>query len=60
MAIKTNTTDFRVTGNINVNEINELQYWSEKYNVSVDKIREIVNAVGPVVKHVETRLRKKN
>ena len=37
---------------INVNESYELQYWSEKMNVSRDELREAVEAVGPVVDDV--------
>ena len=41
---------------INVNEPYELQYWSEKYNVSRDALRKAVDAVGPIAKDVEAYL----
>jgi len=43
---------------INVNESYELQYWSEKFNVSRDRLREAVEAVGPMVEKVREYLSK--
>ena len=43
---------------INVNESYELQYWSKKFNVSEERLREAVKAVGPLVSDVEKYLRK--
>jgi hypothetical protein len=60
MAIKTITTDFRVQKNIDINKSTELLYWSEKYNVPVEKILETVTSVGPLVKNVEAKLRRKS
>jgi hypothetical protein len=37
---------------INVNEDYELQYWSEKWQVSQDHLRKAVASVGPMVKDV--------
>ncbi|RZJ31366.1 MAG: DUF3606 domain-containing protein [Flavobacterium sp.] len=38
---------------IDVNESYELQYWSEKFDVSRDELREAVKSVGPIAKDVE-------
>jgi len=44
---------------IDVNESYELQYWSEKFNVSRDELREAVKAVGTKAKDVEAYLSSK-
>jgi hypothetical protein len=41
---------------INVNESYELQYWSEKFNVDKDRLREAVKAAGPMVDDVRKYL----
>jgi hypothetical protein len=41
---------------INVNEEHECRYWSEKLGIDVDKLREVVKKVGPMVKDVEREL----
>jgi hypothetical protein len=43
---------------INVNEEYELQYWSERFNVSRDQLKEAVKASGTSVKDVEEYLKK--
>ncbi|MFD0766462.1 DUF3606 domain-containing protein [Mucilaginibacter lutimaris] len=43
---------------INVNEDYELQYWSEKFNVSRNRLKEAVQAVGTSVKDVQEYLNK--
>ncbi len=43
---------------INVNESYELQYWSEKLNVSQDRLKEAVKAAGPMVADVKEHLSK--
>lgn len=43
---------------INVNEDYELQYWSNKFNVNVDQIRDAVKSVGTMSKDVEAYLKK--
>ncbi|MDB5120688.1 MAG: hypothetical protein JWN56_1906 [Sphingobacteriales bacterium] len=43
---------------INVNEDYELQYWSSKFNVNVDTLRDAVKAVGTMSKDVEAHLKK--
>ena len=43
---------------INVNEEYELQYWSEKFNVSRDRLKEAVAAAGTSVKAVQEYLNK--
>ncbi|HSD06228.1 DUF3606 domain-containing protein [Flavobacterium sp.] len=45
---------------INVNESYELQYWSEKLNVSRDQLRNAVQAVGPDVNEVTQYLKQKS
>lgn len=42
---------------INVDQDHELGYWSEKFGVSREQLREAVRAAGPMVKDVERRLR---
>ena len=42
---------------INVDEDHELTYWSEKFGVSRDRLREAVAKVGPMVNRVEQELR---
>ena len=41
---------------INVNEAYELQYWSEKFNVSKDRLKEAVQEVGTSVEAVRKYL----
>jgi hypothetical protein len=43
---------------INVNEDYELQYWTEKFGVSTDRLKEAVEAVGTSVKAVQEYLNK--
>jgi hypothetical protein len=43
---------------INVNEDYELQYWSEKFGVSKDRIKQAVKAVGTSVNAVQKYLNK--
>ncbi|MBB5397354.1 DUF3606 domain-containing protein [Mucilaginibacter sp. AK015] len=43
---------------INVNEDYELQYWSEKFNISRDELKEAVKAAGTSVKAVQAYLNK--
>lgn len=45
---------------INVNESYELQYWSEKFNISRDQLKEAVKAAGTLVTDVEKHLKQKN
>jgi len=42
---------------INVDEDYEVTYWSEKFGVSRDRLREAVAKVGPMVNRVEQELR---
>lgn len=42
---------------INVNQDHELSYWSERFGVSRDRLREVVAKVGPMRKAVEQHLR---
>lgn len=41
---------------INVNEDYELQYWTKKFNVSADRLKEAVNQVGVSAMAVEKYL----
>ncbi|MES2267695.1 MAG: DUF3606 domain-containing protein [Bacteroidota bacterium] len=43
---------------INVNEDYELQFWSEKFNISRDELKEAVKAAGTSVKDVQEYLNK--
>jgi len=43
---------------INVNENYEVEYWTKKFNISADKLREAVKAAGTSAKAVETWLNK--
>ena len=45
------------TGRINVNEDYELQYWSEKFGVSRDELRQAVQKVGVSPEAVERELK---
>jgi hypothetical protein len=42
---------------INVNQDHELTYWSRKFGVSRDRLREAVARAGPLVRNVERELR---
>lgn len=44
---------------INVNEDYELRYWSDKFGLSPDKLKEVVADVGVSVKAVEEYLKNK-
>ena len=56
MADDPNKRDYR--DRINVNQDYELQYWSDKFGVSHDRLREVVKRVGPMVKDVQRELGK--
>ena len=42
---------------INTSEDYEVRYWTEKFAVTADQLKEAVKAVGPTVKAVEARLK---
>lgn len=42
---------------VNVNEHYELRYWTERFNVSEERLKNIVGKVGPSVKAVEEYLK---
>jgi hypothetical protein len=44
---------------INVHEHYELEYWSKKYGVTPDELRDAVKAVGPVATAVDEHLKGK-
>jgi hypothetical protein len=43
---------------IDVNERYELEYWSQKFKVSQDQLKNAVERVGPMVRDVEDELNK--
>lgn len=43
---------------INVHEAYELKYWSNKWSVSEQQLRDAVDLVGPMVKDVQRALGK--
>jgi hypothetical protein len=43
---------------INVHEDYECRYWSEKFGVPPEKLKEVVQRVGVMVKDVERELKK--
>ena len=52
------------TGTVDQNRINvldpfEVNYWTEKLDITKVKLKAAVNAAGPLVKDVETYLNKK-
>ena len=44
---------------INLNEDYEVKYWSERLGVSVKELKTAVEAVGPMVKDVESKIKNK-
>ena len=42
---------------INLQQEHEVRYWSEKFGVTKEQLREAVEQVGPMVDAVEKRLR---
>jgi len=54
-------TDNRDRTQINVNEPYELQYWSEKFNITPDELRSAVERAGSEeVKEIERTLNQTN
>ncbi|MDB5226937.1 MAG: hypothetical protein JWN78_1130 [Bacteroidota bacterium] len=53
-----NKKDFHDRTRINVNEKYELQYWSEKFNVSPQQLKAAVEKAGESVSEVEKVLKK--
>jgi hypothetical protein len=43
---------------INVNQVHEVTYWTKTFEVTEEKLREAVAAVGPMVKDVRKYLGK--
>jgi len=41
---------------VNVNEEYEVQYWSEKFGVSPERLKQAVQKVGTIAKNVEQEL----
>ncbi len=42
---------------IDVSQESDCRYWSDKFGISGDRLREIVREVGPMVHDVQKRLR---
>ena len=54
--------DKRTTGRpdrdrINIEEANEVQYWSEKFGISIEELAAAVKKVGPMASDVERELK---
>jgi hypothetical protein len=43
---------------VNVNEDYELRYWTNRFNISEERLREAVKEVGPSVSAIEEYLKK--
>jgi hypothetical protein len=43
---------------VNVHERYELEYWSERFGVTRDRLKEAVTTVGPMVTDVERYLKR--
>jgi hypothetical protein len=41
---------------VNVKERNELQYWSKRFNVSEEALKEVVSEVGPLAGAIDQYL----
>lgn len=42
---------------VNVNEDYELRYWTERFNISAERLKDIVGKVGPSVSAIEDHLK---
>lgn len=42
---------------INVNQEHEVRYWSEKFGISAEELKQAVQQVGPMADAVEQRVR---
>jgi len=45
-------------GKVNIHEQYEVEYWTKKFGVSADKLRDAVKKVGTTVSNVEKELKK--
>ena len=52
MADNPNLTQPQDAQRVNVQQPHELRYWTEKFGVSADALREAVQQVGPMVEDV--------
>ncbi len=50
--------DGRDSSKININEPWEVNYWKDKLNVTEEKLKDVVEKVGPVVDDVKKELDK--
>lgn len=56
MADDKNNTGSPDRDRINLSEDYEVQYWSKEFQVSPERLRSVVEAVGPTVKAVREHL----
>jgi len=57
MADDPNKKDYRDRDRINVHEEHELRYWSDKFKITPDKLKETVKKAGVMVTDVEKALK---
>ena len=50
---------FQDRSQININEKYELEYWTKRFGVTVERLRSAVDKVGTSVKAVETELKRR-
>lgn len=50
--------DYHDRDRISTSEDYEMQYWSEKFGISKEELKFIIEKVGPMVKDVEGALKK--
>jgi hypothetical protein len=53
-------TDTKDRTTININQPYEVQYWSEKFNVTPDELRDAIERAGSEVKEIERTLNQIN
>lgn len=50
--------DYHDRDRISTSEDYEMQYWSEKFGISKEELKFVIEKVGPMVKDVEGALKK--
>ena len=53
-----NKRDYHDRTRINIEEIYEVNYWSQKFGITAEELIKAVKKVGPSVKDVEKHLKK--
>lgn len=56
MADDPNKRDYRDRDRVNVNEPYEVEYWSNKWGVTQDRLKQAEKKVGPMVKDIQREL----